>query len=120
MIQKGVNMHFGSDGMPTSALFGIWSATHHPNPKERISFEQALSAYSLMSAEYEHKHDHGRIAEGAPADIVVVNRETLNEMVAGEGDPAEFEKMGADAETMNNKVAKLEAGVARVYSLIDK
>ncbi len=36
ILKKGIPMIFGSDGMPSSALFGIWAATHHPNSKQRI------------------------------------------------------------------------------------
>lgn len=119
IIENGAQMHFGSDGMPTSALFGIWAATHNPNKKERISFEQALAAYSLMGADYEHETGHnpnrGRLAEGASADVVVVNRETLNKMLKGEGSPEEFARMGAESAVMGDKVTELEAGIMKIY-----
>lgn len=113
--QHGVPMMFGSDGMPTSALFGIWAATHHPNPKQRISFEQALAAYSLMAADYEYDSGRGRIQEGATADIIVVNRETVAKMIQGEGAAEEFEELGAEEGARQDKLADLETGIAKVY-----
>lgn len=114
ILQKGIPMHFGSDGMPSSALFGIWAATHHPNPKQRISFEQALSAYSLMAADYEHS-GRGRITEGSSVDIVILNKATLNAMLQGEGDPEEFKKLGSEPDFRRDKVSSLEAGIAKVF-----
>lgn len=122
IINRGIPMHFGSDGMPLcsngmsgSALFGIWAATHHPNPKQRISFEQALSAYSLMAADYEHNYGRGRIAEGASADILVLDRKILNQMLQGDSSPEEFKKFGNDPDFLQDKVANLEAGIAKIY-----
>lgn len=115
IIEKGIPMHFGSDGMPSSALFGIWAATHHPNEEQRISFEQALSAYSLMAADYEHNQGRGRIAEGAAADILVLDRKTLNQMLQGESSPEEFKELGNQPEVLEDKVASLEAGIASIY-----
>ncbi len=123
IIQKGIPMHFGSDGMPTSALFGIWAATHHPNSKERISFEQALAAYSLMGAEYEHNNGQGRIAEGASADIIVLKKETLNKLLQGDERADEFKKLGENSDYLKDKVSNLESGIAKIYregKLIDK
>lgn len=115
IIQKGIPMHFGSDGMPSSALFGIWAATHHPSPKQRISFEQALAAYSLTAADYEHNFGRGRIAEGVSADILVLDRKTLNQMLRGESDSEEFKKLGNEPEFLQDKVSELEAGIAKIY-----
>ncbi|MBU1118492.1 amidohydrolase family protein [Patescibacteria group bacterium] len=118
MLQEGVQMMFGSDGMPPSALFGIWAATHHPNPKERISFEQALSAYSLMAADYEHEAGHGmrgKLIEGAPADIVVINKETFGTLLAHGGTKEEFATLASDSKKLTAKVEDLEHGIARIY-----
>lgn len=116
-LENGVQMMFGSDGMPSSALFGIWAATHHSVPGQRISLEQALAAYSLMTADYEHESGHGthgRLLEGSPADIVVVNRDTFGKLLQGEGTPEEFAGLAPDA-AQKAKVQDLEAGIARIY-----
>ncbi|MFH0969530.1 MAG: amidohydrolase family protein [Patescibacteria group bacterium] len=113
IISRGIPMHFGSDGMPTSALFGIWAATHHPNPRERISFEQALAAYSLTAADYEHNYGRGRIAKGASADIVILKKEGLNKLLQGESSPEEFARMGKEGTA--DMVTELESNIARVY-----
>lgn len=115
ILQKGIPMHFGSDGMPSSALFGIWAATHHPNPKQRISFEQALAAYSMTAADYEYNTGRGRIAEGASADIIVLNRETVNEMLQGDASKENFANLGNNSDMLADKVSQLEAGIAKVF-----
>lgn len=115
IIEKGIPMHFGSDGMPTSALFGIWAATHHPNPTQRISFEQALAAYSLLAADYEGNQGRGRIAEGASADIILLTRDALNKLLSGDGSPEEFKKLGNAAGYQQDCISSLEAGIAKIY-----
>jgi predicted amidohydrolase YtcJ len=115
IISQGIPMHFGSDGMPSSALFGLWAATHHPVPKQRIPFERALAAYSLMAADYEHHSGRGRLQVGAPADIIILNRETLNKLLPGEATEEEFVKLGKESGYQADKVNELEAGIAKIY-----
>ena len=118
-IENGTQMIFGSDGMPSSALFGIWAATHHPDPKQRIKFTEALAAYSLMAADYEHETGHnpdfGRIAEGASADIVMINQQTLDKLLQGEGSPEEFSLMGEKTEIRDQKAKDLDAEIMKIY-----
>jgi len=110
ILQKGINMHFGSDGMPTSVLYGLWAATHHPNPKQRISMEEAMVAYSLMAAEYENKGERVGIREGAQANIMILNKETMNELVR-EASPEEIRQFGED---QSGKADDLEKGISKV------
>jgi predicted amidohydrolase YtcJ len=37
-----IPMTFGTDGMPDSMLFALFSAINHPNPKQALSFEESL------------------------------------------------------------------------------
>ncbi len=115
IVNNNIPMMFGSDGMPTSALFGMWAATHHPDPRQRIPFSQAMAAYSLAGADWEHEHGRGRIQEGASADVVILNKKALNDMLSGEVGSAEFKKLGGDSVALNDKVASLEAGIQKIY-----
>lgn len=114
-INKGIPLLLGSDGMPSSALFGIYAATHHPNPKQRISFEQALVAYSMTAADYEHNNGRGRIAEGASADIVIINKKTMNELLMGDANEQSFTDLGNNRDALNEKVNDLESGIKKVF-----
>ncbi|MHA1907940.1 MAG: amidohydrolase, partial [Candidatus Thorarchaeota archaeon] len=45
-LDNGAHLAFGSDGMPLGPLYGIWAATTHPNPKVRLTVEEALRCYT--------------------------------------------------------------------------
>ncbi|MCK5152314.1 MAG: amidohydrolase, partial [Candidatus Thorarchaeota archaeon] len=49
-LDNGAHLAFGSDGMPLGPLYGIWAATTHPNPKVRLTVEEALRCYTRESA----------------------------------------------------------------------
>ncbi len=46
LVEAGVRIAFGSDGMPPGPLYGIRGATHHPNAAESISAAVALELYT--------------------------------------------------------------------------
>lgn len=102
------NIMFGTDGMPPSALFGIWMATHAPQESQRLSFEEALLAFSLASGRYEGK-DTRSFEEGTPADIIVADEKLLEQMTTG----------GAVEKPQDIKVKDLtnalEANIKKVY-----
>jgi len=79
MLSAGVPLAFGSDCMPFGALYGIASAVNHTNPAERLSFVEALHAYTFASA-FAGRIEHltGSIEVGKQADLIVLS-----------GDPAE-------------------------------
>jgi predicted amidohydrolase YtcJ len=50
MLDEGIKVAFGSDGMPFNPIYGIWSAVNHPIRESRISLEEAVMCYTLNSA----------------------------------------------------------------------
>ncbi len=42
IFNLNIPMTFGTDGMPQSMLFALFSAINHPNPQQSLSLEQAL------------------------------------------------------------------------------
>jgi len=75
-IEAGVPIALGSDG-PMNPFLNIMLATIHPyNPKEAITREQAVSAYTYGSAfaEFAEKRK-GTITSGKLADLVVLSQD---------------------------------------------
>ncbi|NLW50466.1 MAG: amidohydrolase [Candidatus Brocadiaceae bacterium] len=74
LVRAGVRLAFGSDGMPIGPLYGIWSATQHPDPAERLTVEQAVACYTAGSAWAGFEEaEKGRLQPGYAADFVVLS-----------------------------------------------
>ena len=70
IIKAGMTLLFGSDCMPLDPLFGIRMATGSEYGAQRVSWREAIKAYTRGS-----KYMHpllGEIVEGAIADLVAV------------------------------------------------
>lgn len=107
ILNYDIPMMFGADGMPTSALFGIWIATHAPEEWQRLSFEEALFAYGLATGRYEGKNV-GSLETGQEANIVVADPKLLDDLLSSEiRDPRE--KIVA-----KDKLETLEANIRKV------
>ena len=79
LIEAGIPVALGSDG-PMNPILNIMFATIHPsNPKEAITREQAVSAYTLGSAfaEFAEK-EKGSISNGKLADLVVLSQDIFS------------------------------------------
>ncbi len=78
-IQRSlVEMAFGSDNMPMSPLFGVFSAVNHPILEQRISVYNALRCY-IKSSAYAGKDEDkfGAMEEGKAADFVVLSENPM-------------------------------------------
>jgi predicted amidohydrolase YtcJ len=84
LLDEGITLAFGSDGMPFHPLYGIWSAINHPVKNSRITLEEAMRAYTLDSAYASFEEDvKGSIEPGKLADIAVLEKD-LTEIPAEE------------------------------------
>lgn len=73
VLKAECGLFFGSDGMPTSPLYGIRSAMKHPEESERLSFEEGVRLYTRAVAEALGPAPRtGRIAPGWVADLTVL------------------------------------------------
>jgi len=72
MLDEGIKLAFGSDGMPFNPIYGIWSAVNHPIRENRITLEEAVMCYTLNSA-YAGFHEEkiGSLEIGKLGDIAV-------------------------------------------------
>ncbi len=73
IYESGVIMAFGSDNMPFDPLYGIYGAMSHPLVEERLTFEEAVKAYTYYSAVANNSEKYrGSISPGKEADIVML------------------------------------------------
>lgn len=83
LVDQGIPLAIGSDG-PMNPFLNIMAATTHPtNPKEALTREQAVTAYTSGSAFAEFKEqEKGRIAVGMLADLAVLSKDLFTVPVA--------------------------------------
>jgi hypothetical protein len=84
MLDEGIRVAFGSDGMPFNPIYGIWSAVNHPIRENRITLEEAIMCYTLNAAYSGFWEDvTGSLESGKLADVAVFNGD-LTEVPSGE------------------------------------
>lgn len=74
VINEGLRMGFGSDGMPYGPIYGLIGAVQHPVPKSRINLKTALRLYTERSAHLSFDEViKGKIARNYFADLIVLS-----------------------------------------------
>jgi predicted amidohydrolase YtcJ len=73
LFDAGVDVAFGSDGMPMDPLVGVDHAVNAPEPSQRVGVTEALRAYTRGAA-YAGlaETETGTVAVGKRADLVVL------------------------------------------------
>jgi predicted amidohydrolase YtcJ len=76
VLDAGVALAFGSDGMPFGPLYGIHWAVNAPHPDQRVSVAEAIHAYTLGAAyaAFEER-SMGSLEPGKFADFIVLSRD---------------------------------------------
>jgi len=78
LLDEGVRVPFGSDGMPFHPLYGIHSAVNHYIRDSRISIEDAVRCFTLDAAYSSFEDDiKGSIEPGKLADITVLENDLV-------------------------------------------
>lgn len=73
VLDAGVQLAFGSDGMPCGPLYGIHCTVNAPHPDQRISVEEAIRAYTLGAAYAAFTEKSlGSLEPGKLADFIVL------------------------------------------------
>jgi len=76
MLDEGIRVAFGSDGMPFNPVYGIWSAVNHTMRESRVTLEEAVMCYTLNAAYAGFQEDMvGSIEKGKLGDIAVFDRD---------------------------------------------
>jgi len=87
ILKAGVRLAFGSDCMPFSPVYGIYSAVTAPFETQRISAEQSVAAYTRDAAFAGFdERIKGTLEEGKLADFIVMSSSPF-------GSPAELNSM---------------------------
>jgi predicted amidohydrolase YtcJ len=74
LLDAGVPLAFGSDGMPLDPLFGVQHAVNHPAEDQRLSVTEALRAYTRGGAYAGFDEVRlGTIEVGNRADLVALD-----------------------------------------------
>ncbi|MBI1730800.1 amidohydrolase [Candidatus Acetothermia bacterium] len=76
VLQKGITLTFGSDGMPFNPLYGVHAAVNAPHAGQRLSVEEALKAYTWGAA-YSGFDERalGTLEVGKRADLIVLSED---------------------------------------------
>jgi hypothetical protein len=78
LLDEGIRVPFGSDGMPFHPLYGIHSAVNHYIKNSRISVEEAVKCFTLDAAYSAFEEDtKGSIEPGKLADITVLEKDLV-------------------------------------------
>jgi len=80
VVDEGLPLAFGSDGMPVSPLYGLHSAVNAPYPGQRLTVEEAIACYTAGGARFGFEENaKGRVEPGMLADLVVLDEDPLIE-----------------------------------------
>ena len=76
VLEWGIPLAFGSDGMPFGPLYGIHWAVNAPHPHQRLTVEEALHAYTLGAAYAGFDENTlGSLEPGKLADLIVLSED---------------------------------------------
>ena len=74
VIERGIPVAFGSDGMPMGPLYGIGLVLDPPHPSQRVDLADAIRAYSEGAAHASFAEGElGTLSPGKWADLVVLS-----------------------------------------------
>ncbi len=80
VVERGIPLALGSDGMPMGPLYGIGLSLDPPHPPQRLSRAEAIRAYTHGAAYAAFaEEDLGTILPGKQADLVVLSRDPRRE-----------------------------------------
>ncbi|MFC7185560.1 amidohydrolase [Halorubrum yunnanense] len=83
MLDAGVRLAFGSDGMPMDPLLGVHHAVNAPTEAQRLTVTEALRAYTRGAAYAGFDEDRlGTVAVGKRADLVALDDSPWEEQEA--------------------------------------
>ncbi len=80
IVDSGLPLAFGSDGMPISPLYGLHWAVNPSYPDQRLTICEAIARYTAGGAWFGFEEKaKGRIEPGMLADLVVLDRDPIDD-----------------------------------------
>ncbi|MFA6100267.1 MAG: amidohydrolase family protein [Patescibacteria group bacterium] len=84
MLDSGMRVMLGTDGMPNSMLLALHCATEAPFESQKIKLEEAIHASTATAGEYE-RANRGKIAVGMPADFLLTDQSMIDTLTSDQG-----------------------------------
>jgi|AntRauTorcE11898_2_1112593.scaffolds.fasta_scaffold01888_8 predicted amidohydrolase YtcJ len=98
VLDAGITLAFGSDKMPPGPLYGMGFAVESPHESQRLSVDEALTAYTRDAAYAEFQGDEkGTLEPGRLADAVVLDADPYEQ-------PEPFDDIGVDLTIVDGEI----------------
>lgn len=84
MLDSGLRVMIGTDGMPNNMLLALHCALDAPHESQRISLSEAIHTATATAPEYE-KANRGSIKVGQPADLLLTTNRLIDQLTGSYG-----------------------------------
>lgn len=84
MLDLGLRVMIGTDGMPNNMLLALHCALDAPYESQRINLEEAIRTATATAPEYEHTN-RGMIKAGQPADLLLTTNRMIDQLTGSYG-----------------------------------
>src|SRR4029450_4570811 len=114
ILKAGIPLAIGSDGKTNPFPHLMAASTHPTNPKEAITREEAVTAYTTGAAFSEFKEkEKGQLAVGMLADLAVLSADVFTAL------PAEMEAIKSVLTMLGGRIVH-ETGAVRWFSAVSQ
>jgi predicted amidohydrolase YtcJ len=105
VLDAGVPLAFGSDTMPMGPLYGIHHAVNAPHESQRLTVDEAITAYTRGPAYAEFTEDEkGTLESGMLGDAVILDHDPFDH-------PRAIDDIEVDYTVVGGRVAYARDGV---------
>jgi len=118
ILDAGIPMMSGTDGMPDSVLYAIYLATHANQECQRLTLQEAIAAATVAVGRFEGDN-RGTLEVGQKADVILANGLLFTMSHEGEGDP-NLSWNPAHVEALEHQINRVYKGGQEVYALPPK
>ena len=121
LLDQGIRLSYGSDGMPHGPMYGIYGAVTRKNsdgnvygPGERVSLEQAIRGYTTETAYMTFdEEDRGSLEVGKLADMIVLAEDIFTV------DPDRIKDIGIEQTIVGGEIVHSTTTPSRPFQQID-
>lgn len=121
LLDQGIRLSYGSDGMPHGPMYGIYGAVTRKNsdgnvygPGERVSLEQAIRGYTTETAYMTFDEENrGSLEVGKLADMIVLAEDIFTV------DPDRIKDIGIEQTIVGGEIVHSTTTPSRPFQQID-